>query len=75
MKEFLGTFVICLVFCVVAAFLFAGLLASNIWIDIVAVSLLLAALVTVLVKHGSRIEELEKTISKLQNEKEEPFEN
>lgn len=73
MKEFLGTFVICTILCVVAVFFFAGLFVENIWAVVVAVSFVLAILITVLMNQDSRIEELEKKIKQLQNEEEPPL--
>lgn len=75
MKSFLGTFVICFVICLVAVFLLSGVFARNAWVDLAVISLLLASLVTVLVKHSIRIEELEETIRQLQREKALPPEN
>lgn len=69
MKNFLEIFLICLIFCAAATFFGAGLLLSNIWADIVVVALLLAISVTVYINQDSRIEALEETVKKLQNEK------
>ncbi len=64
---------VCLVLCVITLFFFGGLLFSNIWAVIVFAALLLAILITVLKNLDSKIEELEKKIQQLQNEKESPL--
>lgn len=69
MKEFISTFFVCLIVCGVATFFFAGLIINNIWGIIVMVAFLLAVLITVFISQESRIEELEKKMEKLLNDK------
>ncbi len=70
MKDFLSTFGICFIFCMVMAFLFAGVLASNIWAVIFIAALALAILITVFLNLSNKIEDLEKKLEQLQTEKE-----
>lgn len=69
LKEFINTFFACLVVCGVATFFFAGRILNNIWAIIIIVAFLLAVLITVFMNQESRIEELEKKIEKLLNDK------
>ncbi|MGE4284693.1 MAG: hypothetical protein AB7G87_13445 [Clostridia bacterium] len=69
MKEFISTFFICLVVCGVATFFFAGLIFDNIWGIIIIVAFLLAVFITAFMNQDSRIEELEKKMEKLLNDK------
>ena len=54
----------------VMAFLFAGVLASNIWAVIFIAALALAILITVFLNLSNKIEDLEKKLEQLQTEKE-----
>ena len=65
MKNFISTFFMSLVICVVGAFLFAGLLVNNFWASIFAISFALSVLITAFMNLESRILELEKKIKKL----------
>ncbi|WMJ84384.1 hypothetical protein ACS3UN_07465 [Oscillospiraceae bacterium LTW-04] len=72
MKQFLSTFFICLVFCVVSAFFFAELLMRSFWANIVVIALFLAILITAFISQDARIETLEKKVKQLQGESEPP---
>lgn len=72
MKTFFGLFTTCFVFCVVAAYIVLGFLASNFWAIIIAVAFVLAIITTILAKLVIRIEELEKRIQQLQDGQESP---
>lgn len=65
MKNFISTFFMSLVICVVGAFLFAGLLMNNFWTIIFAIAFVLSVLITAFMNLESRILELEKKIEKL----------
>lgn len=69
MKEFITTFIACLVICSVATFFFAGLILNNIWAITIVNAFLLAVLITVLMSQEARIEGLEKKVEQLLNEK------
>ncbi|RPF54337.1 hypothetical protein [Aquisalibacillus elongatus] len=69
MKEFVGTFFACLVICYVATFFFAYLILENIWIIVTLIALFLSVLITIFIKQETRIEELEKRVEKLLNNK------
>ncbi|WP_400163237.1 hypothetical protein ACAF76_007130 [Brevibacillus sp. TJ4] len=71
MKEFLGTFFACLVICYVATFFFAGLLLSNIWAIATLIAFFLSVFITIFIKQETRIEELEKKVETLINNKQE----
>ena len=70
MKDFLGTFAICLVICVVGMFLLAGLLARSIWALTVLIALVMAIAITVHVGQTHRIEMLEQRVEQLEDQKE-----
>ncbi|WP_227938163.1 hypothetical protein [Alkalihalobacillus deserti] len=70
MKEFIGTFLACIVICWIFAFFFLGLIVENIWALIILISFVLAVFITVFIKQESRIEELEKKMEELLNNKE-----
>lgn len=65
MKNFISTFFMSLVICVVGAFLFAGLLVNNLWASIFAIAFVLSVLITAFINLESRLLELEKKIEKL----------
>ena len=69
MKGFISTFFICLVVCWVATIFFVGLIINNLWSIIFTVAFLLALLITAFMDHETRIEELEKKMEKLLNDK------
>ncbi|MGP4108197.1 hypothetical protein [Virgibacillus sp. L01] len=69
MKEFIGTFLACIVICWIFSFFFLGLIVENIWALIIFIAFFLAVLITVFIKQESRIEELEKKVEKLLNNK------
>jgi len=72
LKGFWGTFGICFVLCLIVTYFLAGILVSSIWAVIAVISLVLAALITVLVNQSTRIEALEKTVKELQGVQEQP---
>lgn len=65
MKNFFGTFVICLILCGVITFFFAGLLLSNIWYITVVVALFLSILILAFTNLDFKIEQLEKKIEQM----------
>ncbi len=65
MKNFISTFFMSLVICVVGAFLFAGLLVNTLWASIFAIAFVLSVLITAFINLESRLLELEKKIEKL----------
>ena len=69
MKNFISTLFASLIVCSVAAFFFAGLISTNFWAMVFFVSFLLAVLITVLMNQDSKIEELEKKMEQLLNNK------
>ncbi len=69
MKEFLGTFFVCLVICYMATFFFADLILNNIWALISFIAFILSIFITVFLKQEFRIEKLEKKIEELLNNK------
>ncbi len=69
LKEFITTFFVCLVVCLVVTFFFAGLILSNVWVGTIIVAFLLAVLITVFMNYESRIDKLEKKTEKLLNDK------
>ncbi|MBM4763843.1 hypothetical protein [Bacillus sp. B15-48] len=69
MKEFISTFFVCLVICGIATFFFAGLILSNIWYITILIAFLLAVIITVFINQESRIEELEKKVEEVLNNK------
>lgn len=70
MKEFIGTFLVCVVMCWVGAFFFLGLILENIWVLIILLAFIVAVLITIFMKQESRIDDLEKKVEKLVNEQE-----
>lgn len=71
MKEFMGTFLICIIICWLFTFFFLGLIVENIWALIIFIAFFLALLITVFMNQESRIEELEKKIEELLSNKQE----
>ncbi|GIO26340.1 hypothetical protein [Ornithinibacillus bavariensis] len=69
MKEFIGTLLVCIVICWIFAFFFFGLIVENIWVLIIFIALVLAVLITILIKQDARIEELEKKMEALLSNK------
>ncbi len=69
MKGFVSTFFVCLIVCGVITFFFAGLILNNIWNITIVIAFLLAVLITVFINQESRIEELEKKLEELLNNK------
>ncbi|MFC0472280.1 hypothetical protein ACFFHM_17730 [Halalkalibacter kiskunsagensis] len=69
LKEFMGTFLACIVICWIFTFFFLGLIVENIWALIIFISFVLAVLITVFIKQESRIEELEKKMEELLSNK------
>lgn len=71
MKEFIGTFFVCLVICYVATFFFAGLILDNTWAIVTLIAFFLSVFITIFIKQETRIEKLEKKVENLLNNKEE----
>ncbi|HHW39233.1 MAG TPA: hypothetical protein GXX18_18770 [Bacillales bacterium] len=69
MKVFISTFLACIVICWLATVFFVSFILNNIWAIIIFIAFLLAVLITVLVKQAFRLEELEKNVEKLLNNK------
>ncbi|KHF37987.1 hypothetical protein [Halalkalibacter okhensis] len=69
MKEFIGVFFACLVICYVATFFFAGLILDNFWAIVTLIAFFLSVFITIFIKQETRIEELEKKVEKLLNNK------
>lgn len=69
MKKFIGTFLACIVICWIFAFFFLGLIIENIWALIIFIAFLLAVFITIFINQDSRIEELEKKMEELLNNK------
>ncbi|WP_067726580.1 hypothetical protein [Oceanobacillus damuensis] len=69
MKEFIGTFLVCVVICWITAFFFLGLILDNSWALIIFIAFPLAVFITVFMKQESRIEDLEKKIENISNNK------
>lgn len=70
MKDFVATFFICLVACIIFTIFFAGLVFSNVWYIIIFAAFLLAILTTLFISQESRIEELEKKMEQKRQSKE-----
>lgn len=69
MKEFIGTFLACIVICWIFAFFFLGLIVENIWALIIVIAFVLAVVITFFIKQETRIEELEKNMEELLSNK------
>jgi len=69
LKEFMGTFFACIVICGIAAVFLLGLFPENIWAFIIFFAFILAVFITVFMKQESRIENLEKKVEELLNNK------
>lgn len=69
MNNFFPNFFLCLILCAVGTFFFGGLLLSNIWCLTVFFALFLAGLITVFSNQESRIEQLEKKVEQLSEDK------
>ncbi len=66
LKEFIGTFVFCLIISWILAF-FIVFFLEHIYISATVFAFILALLITIFIKQESRIEELEKNVTKLLN--------
>lgn len=69
MKDFLGVFLICYIVCVIATFFFGSFILSNIWGSFIVVALILAMIITGFINQDTRIDELEKKMAQLMQEK------
>ncbi|MBU8908884.1 hypothetical protein [Desertibacillus haloalkaliphilus] len=69
MKNFIGTFLACIVVTYIFSFFFLALIVENIWAFIILISFVLAVFITVFIKQESRIEELEKKMEELSSDK------
>lgn len=70
MKEFIGTFIICLICVGLFSLFFLGLIIENLGALIIFIAFFLAVLITVFINQESRIEGLEKKIEELVHDKE-----
>lgn len=68
MKNFISTLFASILICLIATFLLSKF-QFNIWIIIVFIAFILAALISIFMNQESRIEELEKKMEKLFNVK------
>ncbi|WP_352420669.1 hypothetical protein [Proteiniborus sp.] len=69
MKDFIGIFLGCFIFCLLAILFLGDLLFTNIWAIIILASFMLAILVKLFINQYSRIDELERKIEQLLQDK------
>lgn len=69
MKDFIGTFLACIVICSVLSFFFLYLILGNIWALIIFTAFFLAVLITILLNQQYKIEDLQKKVDQLLNSK------
>lgn len=69
MKEFIGTFLVSIFICWMFAIFFIGFIVENAWVLIIFIAFVLAVIVTIFIKLVSRIEDLERKVEKLLNNK------
>lgn len=62
LKEFIGTFLACVIVCSIFSFFFLGLIVEYIWFAIILVAFVFAVLITAFIKQEARIEELEQRV-------------
>ncbi len=70
MKNFLATFVICLILCYIFLLFGGAIILESFWAAFVLVALIIAVLVTVLIHQESKLEELEGRIKALESPEE-----
>ena len=70
MKNFLGTFVICVILCYFFLFFGGALIFENFWAIFVLVVLIITILITVFIHQMTKIEELEERIRTLESQSE-----
>lgn len=69
LKEFISIFFVCLVICFISIFIYLTFISNNIWTIIFFIAFVLAVFMTVFIKQVFRIEELEKKMEELLNNK------
>lgn len=69
MKDFLAIFIGCFILCLIIIFFFGGVLFTNIWAVIILISILLAIIIKAFLNQDLRIDELEKKIEQLLQDK------
>lgn len=69
MKDFFAIFIGSLILCLIVIFFFGGLLFTNIWAVLVLISLISAIVIKAFISQDLRIDELEKKIEQLLNDK------
>ncbi|MEK4425711.1 hypothetical protein [Solibacillus sp. FSL K6-1523] len=69
MKDFIGTFFTCIVICSVFSFFFLDLILGNIWVLIIFSAFFLALLITIFLNQQYKIEDLQKKVEQLLNNK------
>ncbi|NSL53122.1 hypothetical protein [Calidifontibacillus erzurumensis] len=69
MKEFIGIFLVSIIICWMFAIFFIGFIVENAWVLIIFIAFVLAVIVTIFIKLVSRIEDLERKVEKLLNNK------
>ena len=69
MKDFFAIFIGSLILCLIVIFFFGGLLFTNIWAILVLISLIAALIIKIFINQDLRINELEKKIEQLLNNK------
>jgi uncharacterized membrane protein YciS (DUF1049 family) len=67
MKNFLGTFVICLILCYIFLLFGGAFIFENLWAILIFVAFIVAILITAFVHQETKIEELEKRIKTLES--------
>ncbi|MRG86052.1 hypothetical protein [Salinibacillus xinjiangensis] len=69
MKEFMGTFLACIVICWLFSFFFLGLIVENIWALMILIAFVIAVIITVFIKQEARMEELERKMEEVLSNK------
>ena len=67
MKNFIGTFIICLIVCYLFLFFGGVLIFENIWALIIFTAFIIAILITTFISQETKIEELEKRVKALES--------
>lgn len=66
MKDFIATFIICLIVCYLFLFFGGVLIFENIWALLVFAAFIISILITIFINQETKIEELEKRIKALE---------
>lgn len=67
MKDFIATFLLCLVVCFIGIFFLGGFILTNPWLLITTVAFFLAIAIKLYTEQESRIAALEKALEKISN--------